>query len=206
MTGPHVAAVVLAGGRGSRLEASVPKPLVEIGGRPMIAHVLDRIPSSVSPVVVGANDPEAFAGLGLPIVPDRFGGFLGPLAALDAAAAWLRERGDPTTHLLCLPADTPFLPSNIAARLTAAAGDRPRLGRFGDRLHPTVALWPMPLLDTLSRHLAASESLSVLRFAGRSGFEPVDFAGSPEAPGVEPFFNVNTPDDLRAARAKLDER
>jgi molybdenum cofactor guanylyltransferase len=206
LTVARVAGLVLAGGRGARLGAGVPKPLVELGGRPMIAHVLDRIPSTVSPVVLGANDSKAFAFMPLLVVPDRTAGFRGPLAALDAAAAWLRERNDPATHLLCLPGDTPFLPRDVAARLTANAGDRPRLARAGGRLQPAAALWPLQLLDDLATHIAEGCDLSIARFADRWSFEPIDFAASPDAPDGDAFFNVNTPADLATARAVFETR
>ncbi|KAB0681887.1 molybdenum cofactor guanylyltransferase [Aureimonas leprariae] len=201
MTAPRIAGLVLAGGRGSRLGAAVPKPMVEIGGRPMIAHVLDRFPPAVSPILIGVNDREAFAPLPYPIVRDRIDGHPGPLAALDAATHWLRERRDAATHLICLPGDTPFLPADVCARLADDPGRRPRIARCGGRLHPTVALWPLACLEDLRTHIEASGNLSVVAFAERTGFDAVDFDAST---AVDPFFNVNTPDDLILARATFD--
>lgn len=199
----RVAGLVLAGGRGSRLGASVPKPLVEIAGRPMIAYVLDRFPAWVSPVVLGANVASSFAELGLPVIPDRNGGHLGPLAALDAASAWLRAQGDAATHLLCMPGDTPFLPVDVAVRMTAGTADRVRFARCSGDMQPTVSLWPLARLDTLAGRLADLQDRSLLGFAGRAEVEPVDFPPSPVAPNADPFFNVNTPGELAAARTAL---
>ncbi len=192
--------MILAGGRGSRLGAAVPKPLVELLGRPLIAHVLDRVPESCRPVLVAANNPDAFAPLGLPVVADRFAGFPGPLAGLDAANARLKREHPEINHVLALPGDTPFLPRDIAERLLARLGPRPRLARFGDRLQPTVALWPLACLDRLPDLFGESTERSVRAFAGACGFDPVDFAVDPAAPGGDPFFNINTPADLALAR------
>ncbi|GGD86747.1 molybdenum cofactor guanylyltransferase [Aureimonas endophytica] len=197
----RVAAVILAGGRGSRLSADRPKPLVELRGRPLVAHVLDRLALPFAPILISAADPAAFAGLDLPIVSDRVPDFQGPLAGLDAAAAFLRREEPGATHLLSLPGDTPFLPPDIAARLGAAGGEGPRLASFAGRLQPVAALWPLPALDELADHLSTASDRSLLGFAHRFGFEDIPFAPSAEAPRGDPFFNVNTPEELAEARA-----
>lgn len=204
---PMIAGLVLAGGRGTRMGTALPKPLVRLGGRPLLAYVLDAFPAGVAPVVISANEPEAFAAFGLPVVADRVGGFAGPLAGLDAAAAWLAERHPDIPHLLVLPGDTPFLPADLASRMTAAPCERPRVARYRRALQPTVALWPMAALAGLPAFLERGERLSIRAFLETTGFDPVDFpetAGDGEDDGArDPFQNVNTPADLAAARRRL---
>jgi molybdopterin-guanine dinucleotide biosynthesis protein A len=200
-TRPLVAGLILAGGRGSRMAAAAPKPLLRLGERTLIEHVLARLTSGIAPVLLSANDAEAFAGFGLPVVQDRIGGYAGPLAGLDAAAAYLAKRHPALTHLLMLPGDTPFLPRDLAARMLEAPNGRARVARHAGALQPTVTLWPTAALAALPGFLATAEKHSILGFLDLIGLVPVDFDRDARAPGGDPFFNVNTPADLALARA-----
>ena len=197
-----VAGLVLAGGRGARMQAAVPKPLLRLGDRTLLEHVLTRLPPATAPVILSANDADAFASFGLPVIPDRLAGFAGPLAGLDAAAAHLARHHPGITHLLMLPGDTPFLPSDLLPRLWSAPGTGgARVAAHAGALQPTVALWPMTALAALPGFLARSRHHAIRAFLDEIGFQAVEFPPSAEAPGGDPFFNVNTPADLDLARA-----
>jgi molybdopterin-guanine dinucleotide biosynthesis protein A len=202
----RIAALVLAGGRGSRMGAATEKPLLRLGDRPLIAHVLDRVPSGAHPVLISANRPEAYAGLALPVLADRLAGHRGPLAGLDAAAAFLADASATVTHLLVLPGDTPFLPSDLAERLMEERSPLPRIASHRGRLQPTVGLWPLRCLAALPAYLAGSGNGSIRGFLDTVGFRAVDFPDVADAPGGDPFCNVNTPEDLAAARAFVQTR
>lgn len=203
MTGAVVAGLVLAGGRGRRLGAAVPKPLVDLAGRPLIAHVLARFPPCISPILISANDPAAFAGLGLPVAVDRVAGFQGPLAGLDAGAAYLRQACPDATHVLSLPGDTPFLPFDLADRMIASPGRVARIARDRGRLQPTIGLWPLAVLDRLPNYLAETGTRSMMAFAQEAHFEEMVFHICGNAPHDDPFFNVNTPEELMKANMIL---
>ncbi|WP_152045866.1 molybdenum cofactor guanylyltransferase [Aureimonas psammosilenae] len=203
MNAPRIAGLVLAGGRGSRLGSAVPKPLVPLAGSPLLARVLDRFAGAVEPVLVNANDTASFAQFDLPVVSDRLPDFPGPLAGLDAAAAWLADRRPDVAGLVCLPGDTPFLPLDIVTRLAAGPSERVRLAGFAGRLQPTIGFWPLARLAGLKEHITASENRSVIGFAEARGFDTVSFATDMNAPGGDPFFNVNTPNDLEIAETWL---
>lgn len=196
-----IAGLVLAGGRSSRMCGDAPKSLLKLGGRTLVGHVLASFTREVDPVLISTNDPGAFASLGLPLVLDRSPGFAGPLAGLDAAAGWLGANRADVTHVLALPGDTPFLPLGLAETMSRQPGTDVRVARRRGRLHPTVALWPVIVLRRLPGHFATAGSLSILRFLDTTGFVAVDFDGAPDEAGIDPFFNVNTPDDLAVARA-----
>ena len=202
---PIVAGLILAGGRGSRMAAEVPKPLLRLGERTLLEHVLARLTVSIGPVLLSAND-EAFAELGLPVLRDRIEGFAGPLAGLDSAAAFLAERHPSVTHLLMLPGDTPFLPLDLVARMREACGEKARVARHAGALQPTVTLWPTAALGALESFLAEAQKHSIRGFLEVTGFEPVDFGADAHAPGGDPFFNVNTPADLALARSAFARR
>ena len=174
----------------------VDKALVPLAGRPLIAHVLDRLEPQVDRVLISANgDATRFAALGCPVVPDAVpqGPLSGVLAALTAAAAM------GATHLVSTPVDTPFLPGDLVPQLLLAAEGSPEGLAFasdttGD--HPATALWPVGLAPALSDFLSSGEA-KVTRFTAAHGAARAQF------PNPRAFLNLNTPEDLAQAEALL---
>ena len=111
----NIPALILAGGRSSRMGGG-DKSLMPLHGRPMLAHVLDRIRPQVSSILINSNsDPALFAKFGLPVRADAMPGHLGPLAGLLTGMHWAEEMS--ATHLLTVSCDTPFLPHDLAERI-----------------------------------------------------------------------------------------
>ncbi|MEQ8589661.1 MAG: molybdenum cofactor guanylyltransferase MobA [Roseitalea porphyridii] len=194
---------ILAGGRARRMKG-IDKPLAQLGGRPLIAHVIARLSPQADPVLINANGPgDRFAQFGLAVLPDRIGGFKGPLAGLHALMTAAQDRG--ARHLLAVPADTPFLPANLGDRLAGGSEDPDavRLARCGGRSHPVAALWPVNLAAALGDYLGRTADLSLAAYLRSIGHVEVDFAADG---GSDPFFNINAPDDLEQAEAMLAAR
>jgi molybdopterin-guanine dinucleotide biosynthesis protein A len=201
---PRTAGVVLAGGRATRLGGG-DKPFRTIAGRPMLDHVVERLSPQVDAVAINANgDPSRFAGYGLPVVADQIvpgrDVQAGPLSGILAAMRWAASAGAGT--VLTVAGDTPFFPHDLATRLRQAAGDRAgvAVATSGGRIHPVFALWPVGLEAALARFLDESATYSVMAFLREHEAISVDFPmTSVGETALDPFFNVNTPDDLRAA-------
>lgn len=191
----RIAGLVLAGGKGSRL-GGVDKPLLHVGGAPILARVIDALRSEVRWLAISANgDPARFAGFGAPVLPDGDTAGEGPLAGLCVGLEWAAGLG--AELVLTAPGDTPFLPSGLAANLAPPPSFAARAGVD----HPLVALWPVTVVDALRTMLAAPGPRAVAAFARQIDMRRVEFSAS----GPDPFINVNTPDDLATARA-LAER
>lgn len=192
-TAEAIGAVVLAGGRATRLDG-VDKGLVDLAGRPLVAHVLARLDGTVSEIAISANrNLEAYAGFGHPVVRDASDDYPGPLAGLLAAAPRLA-----TPWLLCVPCDTPFLPTDLTARLNAAAHTTgSALARAADatRTQFAVMLLRRELLDDLADWLAQG-GRRVQDWQARHAPAEARFA-TPEWA----FLNVNDSADLRRAEA-----
>lgn len=196
-----VIGAVLAGGQARRMGGG-DKCLLPVLGRPILAHIVERLSPQCGYLLLNANgDPARFAAFGLPVVADegenRAGPLAGLLAALDHAAAIRPQARD----VLTVPGDTPFLPRDLRARLEAArreTGAAIACAASGGRTHPVVALWPVGLRSDLRRALAEGER-AVARFARRY---PLAIAEWPAEP--DPFHNVNTPGDLAAAESRGD--
>ncbi|MGV8936719.1 MAG: molybdenum cofactor guanylyltransferase MobA [Allorhizobium sp.] len=204
MTAQRPPGIILAGGRSSRMGSD--KRLALLGKTPMIAAIIERLRPQVSCLAINAPT-DAALNFGLPLVPDTIGGHAGPLAGVAAALRCAARRHPQATHLLSVPADSPFFPRDLGSRLSAAI-DRPEAiavaGSCG-HMHPVFALWPLSLADDLEGWLEDPKNRKLTFFIARHPNHLVDFPTIDTAAGpLDPFFNINTPDDLSRAHAFLE--
>ena len=190
---PHkrrIAGAVIAGGRSVRMGEE--KALLAVGGRTIVARVIERLRPQVTTVVINANGPATqFRGLGLTIVADLRNDVRTPLAGLHAALAWARSEG--YVAVLTAPSDCPFLPRDLVSRLTAAKA--PAVARSGGQTHVLTGLWPCGLQEMLEQAMDGG----MYRVKDWVVHAPAVTVDWPMAP-YDPFFNVNTPEDLAQAR------
>jgi len=196
-----VAGVILAGGLSRRMGGG-DKSLRFLGGRPVLAHVIERFAPQVEALALNANgDPSRFAPFGLPTVSDSVDGFPGPLAGVLAGMDWAATALPGATHVATLPADGPFAPLDLVARLAAALEgetDVAYASSAGQR-QPVCALWPIALAEPLRETIAGGEMVEVWRFAARYPLHVIEFSTEP----FDPFFNTNRPEDLAEAERLL---
>ncbi|NCO21234.1 MAG: molybdenum cofactor guanylyltransferase MobA [Rhodobacterales bacterium] len=186
--------VILAGGLARRMGGG-DKGLLPLGRGTILSHVIDRLQPQVAGLALNANgDPARFAALHLPVVADSIDGFAGPLAGVLAGLDWAAFLG--AEHIVTAAADTPFFPCDLVPRLLAT-GAPLALAGTADGLHPTFGLWPVALRDDLRAALCGGLR-KVVHWTDRHGAATAlfDDAG-------DPFFNVNTPEDLAKAEAML---
>jgi len=190
-----VAAVVLAGGQARRMGGG-DKALVMLAGRPLLAHVMDRIGPQVRLLAINANGDGARFGLDVPVVPDVTAGGLGPLAGVLTAMDWAAVQG--ADRVLTVAVDTPFLPVDLVDRMLAV--DAPVvLARTADGWQGTTGLWSVSLRDRLRADLTDGARKVTDWALAMGAVAALCPAGTPP-----PFFNVNTPDDLLQAAAWLE--
>jgi molybdopterin-guanine dinucleotide biosynthesis protein A len=194
--------VILAGGQAPRMGGG-DKGLLQLGGTPLLRHVIDRLSPQVDKVALNANgQPDRFSSYGLPVLPDSIDGFVGPLAGVLAGLDWAADQG--ADCIVTAAADTPFFPCDLVPQLLmrcegmahplvlAATPDAKR----GTARHPTFGLWPVALREDLRAALTGGLRKVVLwtdQHGGREALFPDEAA----------FFNVNTPDDLAHAETML---
>jgi molybdopterin-guanine dinucleotide biosynthesis protein A len=188
--------LVLNGGRARRMSGD-DKTRIRVGGLSILERTLERLRPQCTALIINANDPERFATTGLPVVVDTVVDFAGPLAGILAGLDWTAKNAPDIAWLLSVSGDSPFLPRDLVARLHQArikAGATIACARSDARVHPTVALWPIALREDLRRAL----NEGVRRVREFSERYPLAAADWPAAP-VDPFFNVNTPEDVTEA-------
>lgn len=194
----EIGAVLLAGGQARRMGGG-DKCLRPLAGRPLLAHVIERVQSQAAPIVLNANgDPTRFADFGLPVATDVIEGFAGPLAGILTGMLWLREHAPDVPWLLSIATDTPFFPTNLAARLQASAQSENRLlacASTHGRTHPVFGLWSVSLADDLAQAVQQEGVRKIDAWTARIGITEVDFPTDP----IDPFFNANRTEDLAEA-------
>lgn len=200
--------VILAGGLARRM-GGVDKCLLEVGGETILSRVLRRLGDQCARVVLNANgDPARFREFGVAVVADTVAGNPGPLGGILAGLEWARAHAPDCTHVVSAAGDTPFLPSDLVARLYTAARERGTplavaCSREGDRMraHPVFGLWPVALADALRAAIVEAEIRKILDWTDATGCARAEFPNT----GVDPFLNINTPDDHhRAERAWVE--
>ncbi len=200
----NVVGVLLAGGRARRMGGG-DKCLLPLGGRPLLEHVIARARPQVAALVLNANgDPRRFAAFGLPVAADSIEGFAGPLAGVLAGFDWALAEVPGAAWLATFATDTPFFPEDLVARLSEAVVEgRADLAcaSSAGRAHPVFGLWPVSLRDDLERAMREEELRKIDLFTARYHLATVDWPVGE----MDPFFNVNRPEDLRAAEARLRE-
>jgi len=195
--------LVLAGGLARRMGGG-DKALIRIGSETILERALARLKPQVSGVVLNANgDPARFAPFGLPVVADSVSDFAGPLARILAGLDCVAANKPGVEWIVSVPGDCPFLPRDLVAKLHAARitnGKPLACAHSGDWRHPVVALWHVALREDLRHAITVEDLRKIEVWTARHG---VALAHWPTEP-VDPFFNVNTPEDVEKA-AKLAE-
>ncbi len=200
----RIAGVVLAGGQSTRMGGG-DKCLLPLGGQPMLSHVIRRFSPQVEALMLNANgDPARFARFGLPVVRDSIEGFAGPLAGVLAGMDWAADNG--FSHIVSVAADSPFFPPRLVTglRFACEASQQPMAMAHSPRAdggffrQPTFALYDVSLRDNLRAALQGGLR-KVIQWVEPLGCAPIVFHGF----GDDPFFNINTPEDLALAEGKL---
>jgi molybdopterin-guanine dinucleotide biosynthesis protein A len=195
---PPTLGLVLAGGQARRMGGG-DKAAIKIGGRTILERVLARLRPACADIVLNANgDPARFANYALTVIPDGVADFPGPLAGILAGLDWAAAHRPEIEWMASVPGDCPFLPADLVARLHEAriAENKPlACAQSGEWRHPVAALWRVDLRDDLRHALVVEDLRKIEIWTSRHG---VALARWPDTP-VDPFFNVNTPEDVTKA-------
>ena len=200
VTVPPTLGLVLAGGLARRMGGG-DKARITIGGATILQRVLACLTPQCARVIINANgDPARFADARLPVVADSVPDFAGPLVGILAGLDWAAANAPQCEWLASVPGDCPFLPRDLVMRLhevRIAAGTPLACARSGEWRHPVVALWPVSPREDLRRALVDEGLRKIEIWTERHGVAVADWPADP----VDPFFNVNTPEDAARARA-----
>ncbi|MGF1610509.1 MAG: molybdenum cofactor guanylyltransferase MobA [Kiloniellales bacterium] len=198
-----VAGVLLAGGLSRRMGGG-DKCMRPLGGKTILARVIERARPQVEALVLNANgDPARFAGFGLPVAADVVEGYAGPLAGVLTGLEWAAANASGCRWVASVACDAPFLPADLVERLLAAVeggGADMACAASHGRAHPVFGLWPLRLRDALRRAMVEEEIRKVDLWTARYRLATVDFPDvALNGAAIDPFFNTNRPEDLEEA-------
>ena len=202
-----VAGVLLAGGLSRRMGGG-DKCLRSLGGRSILARIIERAAPQVGALVLNANgDPRRFADFALPVAADVVEGYAGPLAGVLTGLDWAAANAPEAAWLASFACDAPFFPRDMVERMLAAIeaqGADMACAVTHGRTHPVFGLWPLRLREDLRRAMVEEEIRKVDRWTARYKLVEVDFpdVDTPAGP-LDPFFNTNRPEDLEEAAGYL---
>ena len=198
MTVPPTLGVILAGGLSRRMGGG-DKVLLTIEGRTLVEHVAQRLAPQCEAVILNTNGELLdIQAVHIPVVPDSIAGHLGPLAGVLTALEWSAAHHPRIAWVVSVPGDTPFIPLDLVRHLHEArhlSGRALACASSGPCVHFAVGLWPVSLRHDLRRMLLDENVRSVGACAERHGFAKATWPMEP----VDPFFNINTPDDWAQA-------
>lgn len=192
----NITAVILAGGKGRRLGGQ-DKGLVNLNGKPLIELILERIKPQVSSIIINANrNQSAYSEYGYSVISDDLYDYQGPLAGISSAM-----KKSKTSHILTLPCDSPFLPSDLVERMLKSLDNSISnivVAHDGKRLQAVHALIPVTLVDSLDAFLANKDRKVELWYAEHH-VNIADFFDIPEA-----FSNINTEEERQKMEKHSD--
>ncbi len=197
MTPRSIAGIILAGGLSRRMGGG-DKFLQVVKGKPLLSHVIQRITPQVGVLALNLNgDPGRLNNEGLPVIADTLPDHLGPLAGILAGMEWAADLSPPMDFILTVPSDTPFLPADLTARLSASLKSKNSvaLAASNEKVHAVVGLWRVSLAESLRYAIAIDGIRKVTDWVERCRPVIVIFPIIKR----DPFFNINTLADLRDA-------
>jgi len=195
---PPTLGVVLAGGLARRM-GGVDKPMQRMGGRSLLERVVERLSPQCDRLILNANgDPSRFAAFGLPVVADGLADFPGPLAGILAALEWTAANRPDIAWVVSVAADCPFLPGDLVSglhRARAAENAELAVAASGGQTHPVIGLWNVGLRQALRQALVVEDIRKISSWTARHRLASATWPIEP----IDPFFNVNTPEDIARA-------
>jgi molybdenum cofactor guanylyltransferase len=194
---PDTLGVILAGGLARRM-GGADKMRIRVGAATILERALERLRPQCSRLIINANDTARFVDAGVPVVSDSVPDFPGPLAGILAAIDFAAAQMPDIAWIVSAPSDCPFLPRDLVPRLQQARRERGAMiacAASGGRRHPVIALWPVALGEDLRRAITQDSARKVGAWSARFTLAVAEWPAEP----FDPFFNVNTPDDVAEA-------
>lgn len=180
--------------------------MADLGGRPVLSHVVARFSPQVARLILNVNgDASRFARFELPTIADAENPGLGPLSGILAALDWQKVHARDCVAIATVSADVPFVPTDLVAQLDDRRGNGVAIAVSRGRRHPTIAVWPTGARDVVASALARRD-LSVNALMEGLNAVAVEFPMRNIGDAfIDPFFNINTQDDLATASSLLSE-
>ena len=202
MNNNNILAVVLAGGKSKRFGED--KNTVKLGSKTLLEHVLFKITNKFEEIVIVSSHPlEIKKTKNITIIPDCLYD-LGPLAGVLSSMKWIKENKKSYQWIATFPSDTPFFDPSIIEeykKKTKLKESSLFFVRSNEKRHNIFGLWSIDLLETLEDDLIKNNYRKVEEWANKIGVKTIDI----KIENYDPFFNINTKEDLKIAQNILEQ-
>ena len=191
-----IGCVIMAGGKSSRMNG-IDKALMEINEKTLLSIAINKATQQTKYIVLNSNrDPSIFKNYNITVIKDTISNHPGPLAGVLSGIEWFYKNNKKIKWVVSLPVDSPFFPNNLIKKLYETVVKSKKLigvSSSKGRHHPVFSIWHISLMQPLQE--ALNNNIRKIDLFTKS-YNPatVDFSSS-----VDPFFNINTPEDLKNA-------
>ena len=189
-------ALIMIGGQSRRMGGGI-KSLLEFNKKNIFDRILERLTPQIEKIIINCNsEEEKLSKYHLPIIKDLKKGYLGPLAGIHSAMSWGVNNSPKIEWLITLPGDTPFIPDNIISKFQKKISNNTKiiLAQSNNKTHPTIGAWHISLFMNLDKHL----DLGTRKILSWAELHPIEFVNY-NFQTYDPFFNINTKEDLEKA-------
>ena len=198
MSEDNILAAILAGGQSKRMGKD--KLFLEFNNKKLIEHTIDKVKKYLKKVIIITNqDNKFFSKNNLITVKDCIEGQLGPLVGILTAMKWAKENLSKCSWIVTFPCDTPFFPESIIESFIEESEKKESLilcASSHGRKHNIFGLWSLDLYDKLKDDLINKKVRKVQDWTEKNKIKNLEF----EFKDYDPFFNINTEEDLEFAK------
>ena len=203
MSEDNILGAILAGGQSKRMGKD--KLFLEFNNKKLIEYTIEKVKKNLGKVIIITNNEnEFFSKNNLITVKDCIEGQLGPLVGILTAMKWAKENLDKCSWIATFPCDTPFFPESIIKSFIEESKKKESLilcASSHGRKHNIFGLWSLDLYDKLKDDLINKKVRKVQDWTEKNKIKNLEF----EFKDYDPFFNINTKDDLEFAK-KLSKK
>ena len=203
MSEHNILGVILAGGKSKRMGKD--KLFLKLNNKVLIEYTIDKVKKYLKEVIIITNqNNEFFSKNNLTTVKDCIEGQLGPLVGILTAMKWAKKNPKKYSWVATFPCDTPFFPESVIENFIAESKKKESLllcASSHGRKHNIFGLWSLDLYDKLENDLVNKKIRKVQDWTEKNKIKNLEF----EFKDYDPFFNINTKEDLEFAK-KLSKK
>jgi len=197
MSENNILGAVLAGGKSERFGKD--KSEIKLGSKTLLIHTLDKIKSKFNKIIIVSNNKKVKDYV---VIKDCIEGQLGPLVGVLSAMKWIKKNNYSYKWVMTFPCDTPFFDISIIDKFIEATklNDSPLyFVKSEEKRHNIFGLWSLKIMETLEADILKNDYRKVEKWANKIGVKTINITYD----NIDPFFNINTQEDLEEAKKIL---
>ena len=196
----NILGTVLAGGKSQRFGED--KSQVKLNGKLLIDYILSEIIDEFKEILIVSNNQIKYKNYKNISLINDLKKDQGPLGGVLSAMKWAKEKNDKYKWISTFPVDTPFFKKDILQKfLSEIDSEESKLFfiKSNNTRHNIFGIWSIDLMKKLEHDLNEGQR-KVEVWANSVGVKVINM----EFINKDPFFNINTKEDLEKAKEKIN--